>query len=186
MSGAGGIAQSPKRLVVIESPYAGDIKGNLAYARACVRDSVLRGEAPIASHLLLTQDGILRDDVPEERALGIGAGLAWLRVADASAVYIDRGISNGMRQGIAAAEAAGVPVEYRSIGKAGQGAHRTYGQGDRVRATESVAEVAADDTGTVIARWDAPTVSVRWDKDGKIRRINRKRIEPTQGGQERA
>ena len=33
------------RLVILESPYAGDIERNVAYARACLRDSLLRGEA---------------------------------------------------------------------------------------------------------------------------------------------
>lgn len=103
------------RRVIIESPFAGDVDANIAYARRCVRDSVLRGEAPIASHLLLTQPGVLDDDVPEERQLGIDAGLAWRFVADASIVYTDRGISRGMEYGIAAAKEAGVPVEYRSL-----------------------------------------------------------------------
>ena len=34
------------RLVVLESPYAGDVARNVRYARACLRDSLLRGEAP--------------------------------------------------------------------------------------------------------------------------------------------
>lgn len=104
------------RLVIIESPYAGDIEANVEYARRCVRDSLLRGEAPIASHLLYTQPGILCDEVPAERQHGIDAGLAWRRVAEASIVYTDRGISRGMEYGIKAASAAGLPVEYREIG----------------------------------------------------------------------
>jgi hypothetical protein len=103
------------KMVILESPYAGDVQKNVAYARACVRDSLLRGEAPIASHLLYTQPGILDDDEADERRLGIDAGLAWLRVAQASIVYTDRGISRGMRYGIAAANEAGVPVEYRTL-----------------------------------------------------------------------
>ena len=103
------------RRVIVESPYAGDIDANVAYARRCVRDSLLRGEAPIASHLLYTQPGVLRDEVTEERQHGIDAGLAWRSVAEASVVYTDRGISTGMKYGIAAAEKAGLPVEYRSI-----------------------------------------------------------------------
>lgn len=104
------------RRVIIESPYAGNIERNIAFARACVRDSVLRGEAPIASHLLFTQPGILDDDVPEERQLGIDAGLAWRHVADATVAYTNFGISRGMEYGIAAAKAAGIPVEYRELG----------------------------------------------------------------------
>lgn len=103
------------RLVILESPYAGEIVRNVDYARRCVRDSVLRGEAPIASHLLFTQPGILRDEIPEERALGIAAGLAWLSKADAMVVYIDLGVSNGMRGAIDAAQRAGLPTELRSL-----------------------------------------------------------------------
>lgn len=104
------------KLVIIESPYAGDIEANVAYARRCIRDSLARGEAPIASHLLYTQPGILRDEVPAERQWGIDAGLAWGRAADLTAVYVDRGISAGMRYGISAAESMGRPVEIRRIG----------------------------------------------------------------------
>lgn len=103
------------RLVILESPYAGDVEANIAYARACLRDSLARGEAPIASHLLYTQPGVLDDAVPAERQQGIAAGLAWRRVAEGSVVYTNRGISDGMRQGIAAAEDAGLPVEYRTL-----------------------------------------------------------------------
>ena len=46
--------------VILESPYAGDIERNVKYARMAVRDSLSRGEAPIASHLLYTQEGISR------------------------------------------------------------------------------------------------------------------------------
>lgn len=110
----------PMRLVILESPYAGNVEQNVEYARRCVRDSLMRGEAPIASHLLYTQPGILDDDVPAERAQGIDAGLAWRRVADASVVYVDFGISRGMQYGIEAAQKAGRPVEYRRLRDAGR------------------------------------------------------------------
>lgn len=104
------------RLVIVESPFAGDIEKNTAYARRCVRDALGRGEAPIASHLLYTQPTILDDNVPDERQWGIAAGLAWRRVADASVVYTDLGISRGMEYGIKAAQLAGMEIEYRTIG----------------------------------------------------------------------
>ena len=53
-------------LVLLESPYAGDIEANLSYARACMRDCFERGEAPFASHLLYTQMGVLDDTIPAE------------------------------------------------------------------------------------------------------------------------
>lgn len=103
------------RLVIVESPFAGDVERNIEYARACVRDSLERGEAPIASHLLYTQPGVLRDDHPEERQWGIDAGLAWGEVAEATVVYTDRGLSNGMKYGIERAKQDGRAVEFRSI-----------------------------------------------------------------------
>ncbi len=103
------------KLVIIESPYAGDIERNVAYARAAVRDSLGRGEAPIASHLLYTQPGILRDEHPGERLQGIAAGHAWISKADLMAVYGDLGISSGMEQGVALATAAGFSISYRYL-----------------------------------------------------------------------
>jgi hypothetical protein len=103
------------RRVILESPYAGDVESNVEYARRALRDSLLRGEAPIASHLLYTQPGVLDDSVFREREQGINAGLAWGAVADATVVYADRGISRGMKLGIARAEAEGRTVEYRFI-----------------------------------------------------------------------
>src|SRR5262245_43397342 len=103
------------RRVILESPYAGDVDANVAYARRCVRDCLDRGEAPIASHLLFTQPDVLHDGVPEERELGIAAGLAWLDVADAMVLYVDRGVSDGMREAMIKAQRASVPVECRVL-----------------------------------------------------------------------
>ena len=105
------------KLVIVESPYAGDVEANVAYARACMADCLKRGEAPYASHLLYTQPGVLNDDVPEERTLGINAGFAWGLKAEASKIYIDRGISGGMKFGIEAARKAGRTIEFRSLYK---------------------------------------------------------------------
>lgn len=108
------------RLVIVESPYRGNIFQrwlNRRYARRCIRDCLLRGESPLASHLLYTQRGILCDQIPEERALGIKAGLEWLSHADVMAIYFDRGISNGMRGAEFVANRMGIAVEYRSLDK---------------------------------------------------------------------
>jgi hypothetical protein len=105
------------KLVVIESPCAAPTpearEYNRQYARACMRDSIARGEAPYASHLLFDQPGLLDDTIPSEREQGIVAGFAWGAKAELTAVYVDRGISPGMRRGIEAAERAGRPVEKR-------------------------------------------------------------------------
>lgn len=104
------------RRVIVESPYAGDIPRNVRYAQDCLRDSLRRGEAPFASHLLYTQPGVLNDKVQEERQIGIEAGFAWGEVCDGVAVYIDLGISAGMQEGIGRAKAACQDIEYRQIG----------------------------------------------------------------------
>jgi len=107
------------RLVILESPYAGTVPLrvalNVAYARACVADSLARGEAPIASHLLYTQPGILDDSKPDERALGIAAGLAWKAVADAQVFYVDLGWSEGMSA--AAGDRTFETIECRRLGR---------------------------------------------------------------------
>ena len=101
--------------VILESPFAGDIERNIDYARKCMRDSLIKGEFPIASHLLYTQDGILDDTIPEERKLGILAGLEWGKQAEKTVVYTDYGISSGMEWGIKSAQENNREIEYRTI-----------------------------------------------------------------------
>lgn len=107
------------RRVLLESPYKGkdwsETEENIRYARACMHDSIVRGEAPFASHLLYTQEGILDDKIPKERNMGIGAGLLWGECAEVTVVYVDHGVSDGMKLGIKRAKALGRPVEYRSL-----------------------------------------------------------------------
>lgn len=102
-------------LVIIESPYAGDILKNEEYARRAMKDCLLRDEAPYASHLLYTQSGVLDDTDKEQRKLGIEAGLCWGKMATKTVVYTDLGISYGMKQGIERALIEGRKVEYRSL-----------------------------------------------------------------------
>lgn len=103
------------KLVIIESPYAGEVDANVAYARRALADSLRRGEAPIASHLLYTQAGVLDDDKPEERALGIEAGLQWAARGDLTVFYVDRGWSRGMLAARDRCEVEGRPYEERLI-----------------------------------------------------------------------
>lgn len=123
------------RLVIIESPYSPnghlarwprglkwlgriiELRANLRYLRRCMRDSLVQhGEAPYASHGLYTQPGVLDDTDKAERIYGMHAGFAWGRCAHAVAVYVDRGISDGMIHGIGKALKRGLPVEYRVLG----------------------------------------------------------------------
>ena len=101
--------------VILESPYAGDIDRNIKYARECLKDSLNRGESPIASHLLYTQKGVLDDDIEEERVLGINAGLEWKEVADLHVFYVDYGMSNGMKYASEYAKSKNIDTEYRTL-----------------------------------------------------------------------
>lgn len=82
------------KCVILESPYAGDVARNLAYAHDCVRDCLRRGESPYASHIMLTT--ATDDTVAEQRQAGIAAGLEWSGRADAVVFYVDHGLSPGM------------------------------------------------------------------------------------------
>jgi len=103
------------KCIVLETPYAGDVEANVAFARECVKACLIRGEAAIASHLLYTQPGLLDDNVPEQRALGIEAGHVWIEKCDYMVVYSDRGISPGMHEGIRRAKAAGKAISFRRL-----------------------------------------------------------------------
>jgi len=103
------------KLVIIESPYAGEIFLNTTYARRALRDSLERGEAPLASHLLYTQDGVLLEVLPSERRWGIDAGLAWRSVAELHVFYIDLGFSRGMVAAWELCEEENRPKELRSL-----------------------------------------------------------------------
>ena len=101
------------RLVILETPYRGDIKKHLDYLRLCLKDSLSKGEAPFASHGVYTT--VLDDNDIHERYQGIEAGLAWATRADATVVYTDYGISEGMIHGINHATLCNRPVEYRRL-----------------------------------------------------------------------
>jgi hypothetical protein len=122
----------PARLVIIESPLRGRVPSwaprwlaplfervdrwrNKRYARACMRDSLMFGEAPYASHLIYDQPGVLDDAEPAQRKIGMDAGFAWGSRGDLCAVYVDLGITDGMRRGMELALQRGLPIEERSL-----------------------------------------------------------------------
>ena len=102
-----------RMLVILESPYAGDVDTNLEYARECLLDSLSRVESHIAFHLLYPQ--VLDDDHPVQRALGLDASAEWYEKANSVVAYTDLGISPGMEKGISLAENLAIFVEYRKI-----------------------------------------------------------------------
>lgn len=118
------------KFVIIESPFATRTltmpdgtelvmsrEDNVAYARACMHDCLVnRNEAPYASHLLYTQPGVLDDDVPEERELGIQAGFEFGPFAYRRVFFLDRGFSSGMAKALEHAEELKYRCEARFLG----------------------------------------------------------------------
>lgn len=115
--------------VTIESPYAcpscstkkkpcscGRVEKHLAYLRAAMRDCFDRGEIPFASHALYTQPGVLDDDNPDERKLGIEGGFSWASHCHHVAFYCDMGWSRGMRLAKEHWHAKGKRVHERYLG----------------------------------------------------------------------
>jgi hypothetical protein len=100
-------------LAILESPYGGVVWRNELYGRMCMRDSLARGEAPFASHLLYTQ--CLDDNVPAQRDQGMRAGFAWGEFADLRVFYLDRGFSRGMIEGLKQAALYKQPLSFRSL-----------------------------------------------------------------------
>lgn len=105
-----------KARVFICSPYRGDVVKNTAYLAAAMRDSLARREAPFAPHALYP--AFLDDAKPDDRALGIECGKAWLSLCDYMAVYADLGPpSEGMQDEIRFARNRGIPVvPFRYLG----------------------------------------------------------------------
>lgn len=106
----------------VESPLAAPtpegFRRNVRYAQLCVLDSLKRGEAPYASHLLYPQ---VFDDLDEDqRRIGMTAGHEWIKQADLVALYIDLGTSRGMSMAEGLAFKLGKPTTHRRlVGKSG-------------------------------------------------------------------
>lgn len=101
--------------VILESPYAGNVEKHLRYARCAMADCLHKGEAPLASHLLYTQQYVLDDAVEEERAIGIAAGYQWGVHCDYVVVYTDLGKTGGMEAAIAIYREMGKDIFYRTL-----------------------------------------------------------------------
>ncbi len=101
-----------KKLVFICSPYAGDIKRNVARARRYGRFAVCKKAIPIVPHLMYPQ--FLTEDIPTERALGLKMGLALLSRCHELWVFGDT-ISSGMETEIKKARLWRIPIRYFTI-----------------------------------------------------------------------
>ena len=95
-----------RKKVYVASKYAGDVSANTKEALKHCRYVIAEGCMPIASHILYAASGILKDDDPEERELGLMFGLALLGLCDEIWVFGD--ISPGMAAEIEEAKRRGL------------------------------------------------------------------------------
>lgn len=104
-----------RRVVLIESPYSGNGTEAIRYLACCLLDSILRGEAPIASHAIYPlclpeRSGSFEGKTGREVGLECRDELAGLfqSVTDHRGplprpvkivLYVDNGETSGMRRG---------------------------------------------------------------------------------------
>ena len=99
-----------KKLVYICSPFRGDYEQNTEYARSYC-EVILRyisDVIPLAPHLYFPQ--FLDDTDPDERELGLEAGLALLDICDEIWVYGIENPSEGMKAEIEHAKKRGIQI----------------------------------------------------------------------------
>lgn len=88
-------------IICIESPCKpiGEFSfdNNRQYLRNAMQVVFREGHIPIASHALYAFSGMLDDNNPTERALGIKAGFELAKRADEAWFFMDHGMSSGMK-----------------------------------------------------------------------------------------
>lgn len=115
------------QVVVLESPFSGDIPRNVAYAQRIMMHARERKEIVIIPHLLWTQHHMCKEhfvsdfDVKFEcknggRDVSLEQIKELRRRADLVVFYTDHGWSNGMTHGLEHCKAEGINFEERQIG----------------------------------------------------------------------
>ncbi len=95
------------KLVYIASPYAGDVEGNVTFAKAACRYAAAQGCTPVAVHLMYPR--FLDDRVPKEREAGLKMGRRVLAACEAIWLCGER-MSAGMKAEEAEAQRLGIPI----------------------------------------------------------------------------
>lgn len=98
------------RRAYICSPLSGNISGNIENAKRHALYIFKCGMAPVIPHFYAL---ILDDEIPDERKLGMQAGISLLWVCDEVWVFGDE-ITEGMKKEIIFAEKLNIKVKYIS------------------------------------------------------------------------
>lgn len=114
-------------VVVLESPFSGDIPVHVAYAQRAMTHARSKGEVVIAPHLMWTQhhkcpDHFVSDYDPKYQVENGGRDAALKQIhelrrrVNVVVFYIDYGYSSGMKDGLEQCKRDGIPMEERCIG----------------------------------------------------------------------
>ncbi len=87
--------ETVNNLCYICSPYRGEVERNKKYARELTRLALDNGFCPVTVHLYLTE--VTDDNIPEERRLGMDAGMEILKNCKYILIGGRHGISEGMK-----------------------------------------------------------------------------------------
>lgn len=136
-----GIEQCPVVIVECRSRARTDHERheNVTYMQRCLKDSLMRGESPVALEYLYTQPNVLDNERSADRALANRAIMRFYSIANIVAVYEDREFDANMRKRLLLAKRFGVTVEYRGIdcsfptvpGEYTRAWHRVYNRSPR-------------------------------------------------------
>lgn len=96
------------KMIFVASPYAGDVKKNIEFAKEACQYVLNEGHAFFCPHLLYPQ--VLDDNKTEERKLGIDSGKRILLNCDELWAFGET-ISPGMFEEIQYARKNGIPVK---------------------------------------------------------------------------
>lgn len=121
-------AMSVDPIVVVESPYSGDVERNIAYAQRAMADARNRGEIAIVSHLMWTQHHeapryFVSDYDPKYTLVNCGRERSLRqteqlrKMASKVVFYIDYGFSSGMDAALQHCKEAHIAHEFRQLGQ---------------------------------------------------------------------
>lgn len=113
------VSKQNRKATIILSPFMAEdpSKANAMarYAKRCVQDSILKMEAPVASHYFYYE--VLNSNLSIDRDIGLQSQLAWIPHADLVVAYIDMGVTQAMDLALGVAKLANKKIEFRKIGK---------------------------------------------------------------------
>jgi hypothetical protein len=111
-------------MVMLETPYSGNVDRNLRYLMLCGFDAYARGEMPVATHAFMTTHPAALhyyvSDYAKEwdvysREEAIARGQVLRRRCDLTVVYADLGMSTGMKAAVHYCQQHGLPYEVRHL-----------------------------------------------------------------------